>query len=76
MKNDARPNSTGAFVAQLREIEHIRELLTSTTVVAMVDMPFILIFIGVIAFIGGPLAFAPLLAIPLIVILGLLPNGL
>ncbi|MBK5142257.1 type I secretion system permease/ATPase [Budviciaceae bacterium BWR-B9] len=72
MKNDARPNSTGAFVAQLREIEHIRELLTSTTVVAMVDMPFILIFIAVIAFIGGPLAFAPLLAIPLVVIPGLI----
>ncbi|GKX54589.1 ABC transporter ATP-binding protein [Leminorella grimontii] len=72
MKNDARPNSTGAFVAQLREIEHIRELLTSTTVVAMVDMPFILIFIGVIAFIGGPLAFAPLLAIPLVIIPGLI----
>ncbi|GKX61790.1 type I secretion system permease/ATPase [Pragia fontium] len=72
IKNDARPNSTGAFVAQLREIEHIRELLTSTTVIAMVDMPFIILFIGVIAFIGGELAFAPLLAIPLIVIPGLI----
>lgn len=72
IQNDARPNSTGAFVAQLREIEHIRELLTSTTVIAMVDMPFIMIFIGVIAFIGGELAFAPLLAIPLIVIPGLI----
>ncbi|AWH87293.1 type I secretion system permease/ATPase [Limnobaculum parvum] len=72
MKNDSRPNSTGAFVAQLREIEHIRELLTSTTVVAMVDMPFILIFIAVIAFIGNSLAFAPLLAIPLVIIPGLI----
>lgn len=72
MKNDARPGSTGAFIAQLREIEHIRELLTSTTVIAMVDMPFIMIFIGVISYIGGWLAVAPLLAIPLIVIPGLI----
>ncbi|MGU3524850.1 type I secretion system permease/ATPase [Enterobacteriaceae bacterium C23F] len=72
IKNIARPQSTGAFMAQLREIEHIRELLTSTSVVALIDIPFTIMFIGFIAMIGGPLAFIPLAALPLIVIPGML----
>lgn len=72
MKNEARPKSTGAFIAQLREIDQVRELLTSTTVGAAADMPFVLLFLGIMAFLGGPLVIIPLLAIPLIVIPGLL----
>lgn len=72
IKNSARPASTGTFIAQIREIDHIRELLTSTTVIAVVDMPFIIIFIGVIWSIGGLLALPVIAAIPLIVIPGLL----
>jgi hypothetical protein len=37
---DARPRSTGSFMAQLREIDAIRELITSTTTVAVIDIPF------------------------------------
>lgn len=72
IKNIARPQSTGAFIAQLREIEHIRELLTSTSIVALIDIPFTIMFIGFIAMIGGPLALIPLSALPLIVIPGML----
>lgn len=71
IKNDSRPKSTGSFIAQLREIDQMRELLASTTLSAAADMPFVLLFIGVIAMVGGPLAFIPLLAIPLIVIPGI-----
>ncbi|MDV5140529.1 MULTISPECIES: type I secretion system permease/ATPase [Yersiniaceae] len=72
MKNEARPKSTGSFISQLREIDQVRELLTSTTVGAAADMPFVLLFLAIMAFIGGPLVIIPLLAIPLIVIPGLL----
>lgn len=44
IKNDARPKSTGSFISQLREIDQVRELLTSTTVGAAMDMPFVLLF--------------------------------
>ncbi len=36
----------------------------------LIDLPFIFVFIGVIALIGGPIAFVPLAAIPLIVGMG------
>ncbi|WP_186371297.1 type I secretion system permease/ATPase [Yersinia alsatica] len=72
IKNEARPKSTGSFISQLREIDQVRELLTSTTVGAAADMPFVLLFLVIMAFMGGPLVIIPLLAIPLIVIPGLL----
>jgi len=72
IKNDDRPKSTGSFISQLREIDQVRELLTSTTVSAAADMPFVLLFLGIMFFIGGPLGIIPLLAIPLIVIPGIL----
>ncbi|WP_313758107.1 type I secretion system permease/ATPase [Atlantibacter hermannii] len=71
IKNSARPDSTGTFIAQIREIEHVRELLTSTTVLAIVDMPFIVIFMSIIWFIGGWLVLPAILAIPLIVLPGI-----
>lgn len=72
LKNSARPASSGIFISQLREMEQVRELLTSTTVVAMVDIPFIVIFICVIYSIGNYLAIPALIAVPLIIIPGLL----
>ncbi|MBD8168923.1 type I secretion system permease/ATPase [Erwinia persicina] len=72
IRNEARPKSTGSFISQLREIDQVRELLTSTTVGAAADMPFVILFLFIMAFIGGPLVIVPLLAIPLIVIPGLL----
>ena len=60
IKNEARPKSTGSFISQLREIDQVRELLTSTTVGAAADMPFVLLFLAIMAFIGGPLVVIPL----------------
>ncbi len=64
IKNEARPKSTGSFISQLREIDQVRELLTSTTVSAAADMPFVLLFLAIMAFIGGPLVVIPLIVIP------------
>ncbi|QKJ87896.1 type I secretion system permease/ATPase [Paramixta manurensis] len=72
IRNESRPKSTGSFISQLREIDQVRELLTSTTVGAAADMPFVILFLFIMAFIGGSLVIIPLLAIPLIVIPGLL----
>lgn len=72
IRNEARPKSTGSFISQLREIDQVRELLTSTTVGAAADIPFVLLFLLIMGFIGGWLVLIPLLAIPLIIIPGLL----
>jgi len=72
VRNRARPSSTGTFIAQLRDLEQVRELLTSTTVSAMVDIPFFLLFLAIFWFIGGILALVPLTALALLVLPGLL----
>jgi ATP-binding cassette subfamily C protein LapB len=37
---------------------------------ALIDIPFIFIFIALIGYISGPLAFAPLVAIPVVILVG------
>ena len=68
IRNEARPKSTGSFISQIREVDHVRELITSSTVGAVADMPFVLLFLCLMAMIGGPLVWIPLLAIPLVII--------
>lgn len=57
-----RASSAGAFANQLREFETLRDFFTSSTLVAFIDLPFVLIFIAVIASIAGPVALVPLVA--------------
>lgn len=72
IRNDARPRSTGALIAQLRDIEQIRELLTSTTIAAIVDLPFIVLFLILFTMLAGPLTFVLVAAALLIALPGLL----
>ena len=70
--NRARPTSTGTFISQLRDLDQVRELMTSTTVAAVADLPFFLLFAAMLWFIGGPLALVPLGAAVLLIVPGLL----
>ncbi|HEV2516410.1 MAG TPA: type I secretion system permease/ATPase [Devosia sp.] len=72
VRNRARPASTGSFIAQLRDLEQVRDMLTSTTVTALVDIPFFLLFLVVFWFIGGVLILVPIGALLLLLIPGLL----
>ncbi|TLM64978.1 MAG: type I secretion system permease/ATPase [Deltaproteobacteria bacterium] len=71
MRLDHRPDSAGILVNNLREFETLREFFSSTTLMALVDLPFIFVFIAVIGYLGGWLALAPLIAVPLVVLVGL-----
>jgi ATP-binding cassette subfamily C protein LapB len=72
VRNRARPASTGTFISQLRDLDQVRDMLTSTTVATIADMPFFLLFLGVLWFIGGALALVPLAALVLLLVPGLL----
>lgn len=41
-KNSERSKSTGTFISQIRELEGVRELVTSTTMGAIADLPILL----------------------------------
>ena len=65
-----RPASVGAFANNVQEFESFREFVTSATITTLVDLPFALLFIVAMAWIGGPIAWIPLVAFPLIVCFG------
>lgn len=71
MRLDARPESTGAMVNNLREFEQLREFFSSSSLLACIDLPFLVIFLLLIAFIAGPMLLLPLCAIPVLLGLGL-----
>ncbi|MBO3274736.1 type I secretion system permease/ATPase [Pseudomonas schmalbachii] len=72
LRNEAVSKSTGSFIAQLREMEQVRELITSTTLGSLADLPFFLLFLVVLWSIGGVMALVPLAVLPLLLIPGLL----
>lgn len=51
-----RPASAGSFAANLRAFESVRDFITSTTVTAFIDVPFALIFLILILWLGWPMA--------------------
>ena len=70
MTMEARPSSAGVMASHMREFETLRDFFTSATMAALIDLPFIFFFIAIIALIGGPIAFVPLAAIPIVLIVG------
>ena len=57
-----RPESVGSFAANLRGFEQVRDFIASSTVTALIDLPFALLFVGVLAWIS------PWLAAPVVVV--------
>lgn len=58
---DQIPRSVGSLSSQLRGYETVRGFLTSATTSLLVDAPFALLFILLIAVIGGYIAIVPLI---------------
>lgn len=71
MTMEARPASAGVMASHMREFESLRDFFTSATMTALIDLPFVLLFILLIAIIGGPVAFVPFVAVPLVIGIGM-----
>ncbi|HNC18460.1 MAG TPA: type I secretion system permease/ATPase, partial [Accumulibacter sp.] len=63
MRLEARPASVGSFSSSLRSFESVRDFIASATVSAVIDCPFALIFLLVIAWISWPLVLIPLFSL-------------
>ncbi len=66
MKMSARPASVGVHAANLKEFETLRDFFTSATILAVIDLPFALLFIVMIWLIAGPVALVPTLMVPIV----------
>lgn len=68
MKLSERPASVGSFTAGLQSFEAIRSFISSATILALVDLPFVLLFIIVVLLISWPLIFPIMVGVALIMI--------
>lgn len=71
LKSAARPRSVGHLANTLQEFEMFRDFITSATITTLIDLPFVLLFIVIVLWLGGWLVLVPLLAMPLIVLVSL-----
>jgi ATP-binding cassette, subfamily C, bacterial LapB len=65
---DARPPSIGTTAAQLRGLEQVRSMMSSSALFGLADLPFALVFIVVIALLGGEIALVLAVAFPIALI--------
>lgn len=68
MRLSGRPDTTGATANQIRDLDTVRDALTSSSVIAVTDLLFIGIFLGVMWLLVGPLAYVPAAAVPIVII--------
>ncbi len=68
MRLEARADTTGAMANRIRDLDTVRDVLTSSTVIALTDMLFIGVFLWVMWVLVGPLAAIPALAVPLVLL--------
>ena len=71
LKMSARPNSTGAFASRLHDFDMLRNFVTSSTILTLIDLPFVILFMVFIWYLGGWLIFVPLTVFPIALYLGL-----
>lgn len=68
LRLEARPQSIGSFSNNLREFESILEFITSFSITALIDLPFVALGLFVIWYIGGNIVLYFVAAIMLILI--------
>lgn len=73
LKAVVRPRSVGGMANSLQEFEMFREFIMSATLTTLIDLPFALLFLFIIFWLGGlPVVAIPLIAIPVIVLFALI----
>ncbi|HEV7912958.1 MAG TPA: type I secretion system permease/ATPase [Albitalea sp.] len=70
MRLEHRPESVGSFASNLRGFEQVRDFIASGTVTALIDLPFALVFVVVLAWISPWLAVPVVLAFAIILVVG------
>jgi ATP-binding cassette subfamily C protein LapB len=71
LRMEGRPVSVGSFAANLRSFEAIRDFIASASITTLVDLPFVILFLLVLAWISPWMLIPPVVAIVLIVLVSL-----
>lgn len=72
LRMSSRPLSSGGFASALKEFEGLRDFFSSSTLTMIIDVPFGLLFLTVIFWIGGPIGWIPVLGAALVILIGVI----
>jgi ATP-binding cassette subfamily C protein LapB len=67
LKMEHHPASVGSFSSKLKDFDSIRNFLTNATMAVLIDLPFAVIFLAVIGYIGGSIVLIPMITMLLII---------
>ncbi len=63
-----RPKSVGSFANNIKEFDNIKTFFATTTIAALIDIPFSVIFLSVVYFLGGSIVFIPMTIMAIVII--------
>ncbi|MEO9275910.1 type I secretion system permease/ATPase [Marinomonas sp. 5E14-1] len=67
LTQSSNKGTVGSFANKLKEFDSIRNFITSSAISALVDLPFVSIFLAVIFYIAGQIVWVPIIIILLMV---------
>lgn len=75
MKLENRPQSVGAFARQLQDFDSVKDFFMSISLVTLVDLPFTLLFLLLIGWLGGAMMFIPIAIMLVLLVLSVAMKG-
>ncbi len=63
LRMEVRPKSVGAFTRNLQEFDAVREFITSFSITALIDLPFMVLGLLAVWYLGGPIVLVHLAAL-------------
>lgn len=71
LRLEVRPKSVGAFAKKIQQFESIRDFITSFSITALIDLPFMVLALAAIWYLGGPIVCIHLSAVVLMALFAL-----
>jgi ATP-binding cassette subfamily C protein LapB len=68
LRMESRPVSVGSFAANLRSFESVRDFIASASLTTLVDLPFVLLFLAVLAWVSPWMIIPPAVAIVVVLV--------
>lgn len=75
LRMENKPESVGSFASNLRSFESVRDFMASASLTTLVDLPFVILFLAVLAWISPYMIIPPIVAMVLIVIVSFFSLG-
>lgn len=72
IKMAERPPSIGQLINGMQAFDSVKEFLSSSSIIAVVDFPFLILFWVIIYFLGGWLVLVPMTIVPIVLLISYL----